>query len=313
VAERDDAFAGFHACIAERPGGNPWTHSDAGLRFEVDHELLHRLLAVPLREGRRSESGRLAKAIDAWLANELRRAGFPADEVWPRLEHPRVLPRDVGLLLERLPAALRARVAEQVGRLPAVAPSDARVLGRAYVKQVDVVMSQWARGPELLVSTKSMVSSFRNNLANRFEESYGDAKNLRGRHPLAAMGFLFLLRSTVLDDPAALERAIDMLRKLRAEKDVYDATCLVVAEWEDETTGVRIRSDAVPPDLGADAFLQTLVEAVLDRTPIEMHVEARGRRRLRPLAVEESAPVVAAAGSTPESSTLPGESTLSHQ
>jgi hypothetical protein len=54
-----------------------------------------------------------------------------------------------------------------------VAPAEARVLGRAYVKQVDVLIAQWSRGPELLISTKSMVSSFRNNLPNRFEESYG--------------------------------------------------------------------------------------------------------------------------------------------
>jgi len=134
------------------------------------------------------------------------------------------------------------------------------------------------------------VSSFRNNLANRFEESYGDAKNLRGRHPLAAMGFLFLLRSTVLGDPAAVERAVDMLRKLRAERDVYDATCLVVAEWDDDRPGVRIRTDAVPADLAPGAFLGTLTDAVLDRTPVEMHVAARGRRRGTPLATEEAEP-----------------------
>jgi hypothetical protein len=81
---------------------------------------------------------------------------------------------------------------------------------------------------------------------------------------------------------------VDMLRKLRAERDVYDSTCLVVAEWEEETDGVVIPTDAVPEDLAPDAFLATLVDAVLDRTPVEMHVEARGRRRLRPLAVEES-------------------------
>jgi hypothetical protein len=170
-----------------------------------------------------------------------------------------------------------------------VAPSDARVLGRAYVKQVDVLISQWARGPELLVSTKSMVSSFRNNLPNRFEESYGDAKNLRGRYPMAAMGFLFVLRSTVLDEPGTFEKALDMLRKLRVESDVYDATSIVLAEWDDDDfAGVSIRTDAVPADLSADRFIATLIEAVLDRTPIEMHVEVRGRKEHRQLPLEES-------------------------
>jgi hypothetical protein len=39
---------------------------------------------------------------------------------------------------------------------------DARVLGWAYLKQVDVLNVRWSQGRELLVSTKRMVSSFRN-------------------------------------------------------------------------------------------------------------------------------------------------------
>jgi len=180
-------------------------------------------------------------------------------------------------------------VRQQLLKNKSVAPSDARVLGRAYVKQVDVLVAQWARGPELLVSTKSMVSSFRNNLSNRFEESYGDAKNLRGRYPMASMGFLFVLRSTVLDEPGTFEKVLDMLRKLRAETDVYDATCVVVAEWDDhELAGVRVRQDVVPEDLGVARFMETLVRATLDRTPIEMHVGVRERREHRIIPLEES-------------------------
>lgn len=41
-----------------------------------------------------------------------------------------------------------------------------------------------------------MLSSYGKNLRNRFEEAYGDAKNIRGRFPLVALGFLFLVRST---------------------------------------------------------------------------------------------------------------------
>ena len=162
------------------------------------------------------------------------------------------------------------------------------MLGRAYVKQVDVLVAQWSRGPELLVSTNSMVSSFRNNLPNRFEESYGDAKNLKGRYPLAAMGFLFVLRSTVLDEPGTFERAVDMLRKLSDEPDVYDATSVVLAEWSDESfDGVRLRLDAVPPDLSTSSFLATLVQRVMERTPVGMHVEVRQRREHRDLPLEE--------------------------
>lgn len=290
MAATEDVFDSFEAAIRARPDDNPWRADPHGeRRYVPDYKLLAALVGIPVGEGRGSESGRLAKAIDAWVAHELRRAGFPPDEVWPRLTKPRVVPREVGLFIDGLPRALRQSAQEQLVRNKKVAPADAKVLGRAYVKQIDVLVAQWARGPELLVSTKSMVSSFRNNLPNRFEESYGDAKNLRGRYPLASMGFLFVLRSTILDEPGTFEKAVDMLRKLRAEQDVYDTTCLIVAEWHETAfDGVKIRRDVVPPDLSADRFLADLIEAVLDRTPIEMHVGVRGRREHRSLPLEES-------------------------
>jgi len=287
----DDLWDAFGDVLAARPSASPWMHdADGSRRWEPDFEALASLIAIPIEAGSESQTGRLAKAIDAWTANELRRAGFDADEVWPRLTKPRVLPRDLALYLRKLPAKERAAAEARVMTNKSVAPSDARVLGRAYVKQVDVLIAQWSRGPELLVSTKSMVSSFRNNLPNRFEESYGDAKNLRGRYPLVSMGFLMLMRSTVADEPGTLDRVTDMLRKLRDDQDVYDATCLVLAEWADAPSfeGVVIRQDLVPADLAAGTFLPGLVDAVLDRTPIDMHVSVRERREQRLLAIDES-------------------------
>jgi hypothetical protein len=290
MVDRDDVFSAFEAVLIDQGQTNPWiTVPGADPAYQPDYGLLELLLRIPIAQGSGSESGRLAKAIDAWVAYELRRSGFPPDEVWPRLTKPRVLPREVGLFVDGLPKRLQGEVRQQLLKNKAVAPSDARVLGRAYVKQVDVLVAQWARGPEVLVSTKSMVSSFRNNLANRFEESYGDAKNLRGRYPMASMGFLFVLRSTVLDELGTFEKVLDMLRKLRAETNVYDATSVVVAEWSDrEFDGVTLRRDVVPEDLGVANFMETLIRGTLDRTPIEMHVEVRERREHRVIPLEES-------------------------
>lgn len=286
----EDVFEPFEGPIRARPDANPWHWDErAGeWAYDPDYELLEELVGIPVGEGRGSESGRLAKAIDAWVAYELRRCGFDPDEVWPRLTRPRVLPRELGQFVDRLPRRMHDDVYEQLLRRRDVAPSDARILGRAYVKQVDVVIAQWSRGPELIVSTKSMLSSFRNNLPNRFEESYGDAKNLRGRYPLVSMGYLFVVRSTALDEPGTFERAIDMLRKLRDEPGVYDATCVLLTEWSDTNfAGVRLRQDAIPPDLQADRFIAKLVEQVLSRTPVEMHVEVRQRLEHRELPLEE--------------------------
>lgn len=288
----DELWDAFGGVLADRPNVSPWTHlDDESQRFEPDFDALASLISIPIEAGSESQTGRLAKAIDAWTANELRRAGFDEDEVWPRLTKPRVLPRDLALYLRGLPVKERAAAEARVLANKSVAPSDARVLGRAYTKQVDVLIAQWSRGPELLVSTKSMVSSFRNNLPNRFEESYGDAKNLRGRYPLVSMGFLMLMRSTVADEPGTLDRVTDMLRKLRDDQDVYDATCLVLAEWSDapDFDGVIVREDLVPPDLAAGAFLADLVGAVLSRTPIDMHVAVRELREQREIQLDEAA------------------------
>lgn len=287
----DELYDAFGAVLSARPAASPWaTVEGDARRFVPDYEALADVVAIPIAAGSGSETGRLAKAIDVWTAGELRRAGFDADEVWPRASKPRVLPRDLALYLRGLPTKERAAAEARILKNKKIAPSDARVLGRAYVKQVDVLIAQWSRGPELLVSTKSMVSSFRNNLPNRFEESYGDAKNLRGRYPLVSMGFLFLLRSTVADEAGTLDRVVDMLRKLRVEEDVYDSTCLILAEWKDgpEFGGVTIRNDLVPEDLRADAFLSDLIDAVLDRTPIDMHVPVRESREGRDLELAEA-------------------------
>ena len=103
------------------------------------------------------------------------------------------------------------------------------------------------------------------------------------------MGFLFLLRSTVRREAGTLDRAIDMLRKLQQEDDAYDATCLVIADWSDPPTfeGPAVRDDLVPQDLRAGRFLATLIDRVLERTPIDMHVEVREAREHRQLPLEE--------------------------
>ena len=193
-----DSFTPYDELLTA-PVTGPWSHPRGEPpRYVPDYDLLGRLLTIPVAAGAMSESGSFANGIDAWIAHELRRAGFGTDEVWPRPTRPRVLPRDLAVLLDKLPATQRADLARRLTNMASVAPVDARVLGRAYEKQLDVVIARWDRGPELLISTKAQLSSFGKNLPNRFEESYGDAGNLRGRYPLAVVGYFFVQRSTIV-------------------------------------------------------------------------------------------------------------------
>ncbi|BBX36961.1 hypothetical protein MMAG44476_09522 [Mycolicibacterium mageritense DSM 44476 = CIP 104973] len=315
------AWAIFDRIVADAaPGGvhtNPWVRIDGALTYAPDFRVLRRLLGVPLYLDAPSTTGVPALALDVWLSYELRRAGFDPQAVWPRATEPRIMPGAIANLLDALPVRERQLIETRLRRsMKGVSGSSASVLGKHYMKQVDVVMSDWDTGPELLISTKRMDSSFGKNAANRVEESYGDAKNLRLRHPLAALGFVYGLRSTILtSEPDKAEWLIDLLAKLGTEDDAYHAVALIMIDHDAEPSDeieeadsietadpdtlfeivdvataavdeavaalpdIAIRHDTVPPELQPARFLATMVKRVIDTTPVTRHREAR--RRLR--------------------------------
>lgn len=308
MSAKTDAFSPFDQVLKEAPIGSPWVHgpgvSGAAAEYRPDYSTFENLLSVPLLAGQSVGSGTFATPTDAWLSHELRRAGFGVDEVWPRPTRPRILPRDVALLLDRLPSQLRDDVRDRVAAMPSVAPSDARILGRAYDKQVDVAISRWDRGPELLISTKAMVSGYGKNLGNRFEEAYGDAGNLRSRYPLAAVGYFFVQSAEITrTEPGAFERTKDMMRKLRELDGTngYTATGLALVSWDpsDRAAGARIELDAVPEDIAPAQFLATMVRRVLDVTPVVHHVEVRERLEGRDVPIEITDEVEAIVSDSP--------------
>jgi hypothetical protein len=300
MARRGDSFEAFDETLASVQLSDPWVHQQGETPvYGPDYSVFERLLAIPLNSDKGWQSGGLANSVDTWLAHELRRSGFGADEVWPRATRPRIVPRDIAVLLELLPKKLSAEVRQRLSGdgFASIVPTDARILGRAYEKQVDVAIARWDRGPELMLSTKTMVSSFGKNLANRFEEAYGDAGNLRGRYPLAAVGFFFLQRSTILDDePDAFEKTVDMMRKLRdlGGANGYTATGLALVSHSDSGE-VRIELDRVPEDVRPEQFLIRMIDQVLVATPVAHHVDVRSKmeRRTIPVVEEDEASVEA--------------------
>lgn len=285
AAGKTDSFEPFDSALATAGLTDPWQHGRGKSPiYAPDYPALEALLSI----GNASSS--LANGLDSWLAHELRRSGFGIDEVWPRATRPRVLPRDIARLLEVLPQELSGELRRRILGLSAVAPTDAKILGRAYEKQVDVVISRWDRGPELMLSTKTMVSSFANNLPNRFEEAYGDAGNLRSRYPLAAVGFCFLQRSTILDKPDLFERTLDMMRKLRDLDGVngYTATALLLVNYSDEDpTAATVELDPVPEDVRPEQFLTKMIQHVLTVSPVTHHVDVRSKLERRHIPVVE--------------------------
>lgn len=286
------------AAAARTAGQRPWTTGPQGdLLYVPDLRTLRDLLTVPMTARATTQSGRLAKAFDAWLAHELRRAGFSADEVWPRLTQPRVISAEmaqvelaIDALVEQLEkvqnkkgdtkltgwAGLRSAILKTQKSLPSTSASN--ILGRFYVKQVDVAVSSWDRGPDVLISGKTMFSSYGKNTKNRYEETLGEAVNLRDRHPLAAMGYAFIVSVKIYSEPGAYARLQDLLRRTRKPDGPYDATLLLVADWDADTGTLVIKDSEEAPDLGAAPFFADLLNAVITNTPVGIHQAVRESR-----------------------------------
>jgi hypothetical protein len=293
----EDSFSRYDEVLQEAATfSNPWDEGE----YVPDWDMLQRLLAIPISAGQAQmqQSGAAAKAFDVWIAQELRRAGFPANAVWPRTRRPRILPSDlsklegsIGELNELLdaeeekrgerfkPASIRGIIRRLPKELPGRGSSS--ILGRFYSKQIDVSVSSWQHGPDVLVSTKTQFSSFAKNRGNRYEEALGEAPNLRDRYPLAAMGFAFLVRSTIYKEQGAFELLRDLLIRLRRPHGPFDATLLLVAEWDDD--GLKLSEVDEPSDqLRASRFFQDLVNAALANTPANIHRDVRIRKEGKP-------------------------------
>lgn len=317
---KQKAWPLFDAIVRDAPLRyvSPWQGRDT---YVPDYDSLVRLLGVPLLLNADTTSGVPALAFDVWVAYELRRAGLDPDAVWPREEAPRIIARDI---IDFTNAQLSGTKNEIWGRVKAggsfngTVGASANLLGKNYVKQVDVIMSHWSTGPEIMISTKRMDSSFGKNAANRVEESYGDAKNLRLRYPQAACGFVYGLRSTCWDEsPDKAAWLADLLMKLGREDDAYHAVALIVPQYGGELAGsdvgdevpvgepvvtdaepepalsidevqrqllnlpsVQLRHDLVTDDqLDPARFFCVILGRVLDNTPVDYHRRARDLRR----------------------------------
>lgn len=269
--KKAQAWPLFDAIVDRAPlkNSNPWNSEGV---FEPDYDTLCRLLGVPLSLNADTTTGVPALAFDVWVAYELRRAGIEPDTVWPRAVPPRVVSRDLLRFIDSVPKATRTDLLDRLkkGTNNKTTGASANLLGKNYTKQVDVVVSGWETGPEVLISTKRMDSSFGNNAANRIEESYGDAKNLRLRYPQAACGFVFGLRSTAWDqktkpgEAGIAERLVDLLGKLGTEPDAYHATALVVMEYAGQGPKDTVEPEPDEVEAGAEEPEDVEAEAEVD-------------------------------------------------
>jgi len=101
---------------------------------------------------------------------------------------------------------------------------------------------------------------------------------------MAAMGYAYLVRRNVFEEEGAYAILYDILDRLRRPGQAFDATLLLVADWDEGAETPQVTSIDQPSDLlDASRFFEDIIEHVLDRSPIKEHVEARRRREPEPV------------------------------
>ncbi len=292
---QEDVFSSFDPLLSDADiDTSPWVNGT----YLPNLDLLRGLLTIPLGAGEKQETGRPAKAFDSWIAHELRRCGFSKNAVWPRTRRPRVLPDDLAALesaVENLratldaheaatgknlePAAVRRAIRGLEAKFPG--KSEAYILGDFYAKQIDVALTSWRRGPEVLISTKTMFSSYRKNLRNRHEEAVGEVASLRARHPKAVMGYAYLVRKNIFDEEGAYPILVDILTRLERPEAMFDATMLLVVDWVEVSTPALnpvTGPDEPAKELSSGRFFEKVTAYAMDRSPINEYIEVRHRK-----------------------------------
>ena len=236
---------------------SPWRNGT----YHASLTQLEMLLGRCIARGSWSEAqgGAVGAALDLWVARELRRAGYEIDAVWPRETDPRVLPASVARAMNRLSATDRNSAAAQriTSNAGSAGPS---VFGEFFAKSVDVLVADWDRGVEIMVSTKGMTASFGKNLTNRWEEFAGDLRNIRGRFrlPSWASHICLMPRFSVPrthTDACSTCFASYEWRRLRAAPTMPRCSSSPVPIQQ----GVRLDLEAVPEDLHPNQFFESIL------------------------------------------------------
>jgi hypothetical protein len=90
------------------------------------------------------------------------------------------------------------------------------------------------------------------------------------------MGFAFLVRSNVFQG-GAFELLRDLLVRLRRPDGPFDATVLLVAEWDDTSLDLATVEDPAPA-LALPRFFEDVLNAVMANTPVDVHQGVRARK-----------------------------------
>ena len=148
---------------------------------------------------------------------------------------------------------------------------EATLFGSHKNKDEDIVITQFANGPQIAIGLRSQMSSVGKNLENYYEGIIGECISLHDRFPMATLGYVYLLPKhpikTDLSEEVDLEKAEKLFLKITNRNDIHSQN-----DKYEHFAFIKVDFETNPPtilpthkNLQIDLFFDNLVKTYNDR------------------------------------------------
>ncbi len=148
---------------------------------------------------------------------------------------------------------------------------EATLFGSHKNKDTDIVISQYANGPQITIGIRSQMSSVGKNIETYYEGIIGECISIHDRFPMATVGYVYLLpKSPIkpgLTETIDLERAESLFKKITNRYDWHSPT-----DKYEHFAFIKVDFDTDPPtiidtceELSINTFFDKLIATHNDR------------------------------------------------
>lgn len=144
---------------------------------------------------------------------------------------------------------------------------EATLFGSHKNKDTDLVLSQYANGPQIIIGIRSQMSSVANNIENYYEGIIGECISLHDRFPMATIGYVYLLPKHPikpgLTEEVDLDKAERLFEKITAREDWhaphdrYEHFAFLKVDFDSDPPNLLTTSDILKIDYFFDKLIDT--------------------------------------------------------
>ena len=148
---------------------------------------------------------------------------------------------------------------------------EATLFGSHKNKDADIVLSQYANGPQIIIGVRSQMSSVAKNFENYYEGIIGECISLHDRFPMATIGYVYLLPTKPIKpgliEDVNLEKAEKLFEKItgrydwRSSHDKYEHFAFLKVDFLQDPPRVLPTKDS----LCIETFFDKLIATHNDR------------------------------------------------